>query len=164
MENFSKKYKSKVLKNLAWILARSRTKLEYENVAAKIALLDNTALSWLQDVGREKWSTAFSPCPRFNTLTSNNVESVNSALKEIRSLPIIDCLLEIERYVACKWAANAQKVKRWGILTPYASRKVDKLMATDCLGEVDACSQSSLIVAIRPGVGNHMAKFSVQFF
>ena len=115
-------------------------------------------------MGREKWSTAFSPYPRFDTLTSNNVESVKSALKEIRNLPIIDCLLEIERYVACKWADNAQKVKWWGVLTPYASRKVDKLMATDCLGEVDACSQSSLIVAIRPGVGNHMAKFSVQFF
>ena len=164
MENFNKKYKFKVLKNLAWILARSRTKLEYENVAAKIALLDNTALSWLQDVGREKWSTAFSPCPRFNTLTSNNMESVNSALKEIRSLPIIDCLLEIECYVACKWAANAQKVKRWGVLTPYASRKVDKLMATDCLGEVDACSQSSFIVAIRPGMGNLMIKIFSSIF
>ena len=164
MENFHKKYKSKVLKIFAWILARSRTKLEYERVAAKISLLDNTALSWLQDVGREKWSTAFSPCPRFNTSTSNNVKSVNSALKEIHSLPIIDCLLGIERYVACKRAANAQKVKRWGILTPYASRKVDKLMATDCLCEVDACLQSSFIVAIRPGVGNHMAKPLVQFF
>ena len=95
---------------------------------------------------------------------SNNVESVNSALKEIRSISIIDYLLEIERYVACKWAAKAQKVKRWGVLTPYASRKVDKLMATDCLGEVDACSQSSLIVAIRPGVGNHMAKFFSSIF
>ena len=28
MENFNKKYKFKVLKNLAWILSRSRTKLE----------------------------------------------------------------------------------------------------------------------------------------
>ena len=38
---------------MAWILARSRMKLAYEKMAAKTALLDASALSWLQNVGRE---------------------------------------------------------------------------------------------------------------
>ena len=95
-------------------------------------------------------------------MTSNDVESVNSALKGIRCLPIIDCLLEIERYVACKWDENAQKVRRWRELTPYASRKVDKLIVLNYLGGFDECSQSCFIVAIPTGFGNLTAKFSVQ--
>ena len=51
---FNKKYKSKVLKYLACNLACYRTKLVYYKMAAKIALLDASTLSWLQGVGREK--------------------------------------------------------------------------------------------------------------
>ena len=163
MENFNKKYKSKMLKNLAWILARSRTTVEYEKAVANIASLDSSASAWLQEVGREKWSTAYSPCPRYNTLTSNNVEAVNSVFKGIRSLPVIDCLMGIERYVACKWAENVSKGKGWGVLTPYASRKVDKILAAAKWGEIDECSTSCFIVAIRSGVGNIPVKFAVQF-
>ena len=83
MKNFDTKYQSKKLKNLAWILALSRTKFTYEKAEADIASLDKTVLVWLQDVGPEKWSTAHYPCPRYNTLTSNNVEAVNSAFKSI---------------------------------------------------------------------------------
>jgi hypothetical protein len=114
MNNFNKKLKSKQLKNIAWILARSRTKLAYKKVEGDLINVDKSALDWLQEVGPEKWSKAFSPRPRYNTLTSNNVEAVNSALKGIRSLPIIDYLMEIERYVARKWTENANKVKEWG--------------------------------------------------
>ena len=71
---------------------------------------------------------SISPCPRLNTFTPNNVESVNSALKQIRSLLIIDCLMEIAlRSMQVGW--NAQKQKWWGVLNPYASRKVHKLIA-----------------------------------
>ena len=129
MGSFSKKYKSKLLKNLAWILARSRTRVEYEEAKANIANLNSSALVWLQEASREIWLTAYSPCPRYYTLTSNNVEAVHSVPKGIRTLPIIDCLMGIERYVAFKWAENIGKVKGWGVLTPYASRKVDKIMA-----------------------------------
>ncbi|KAF4315896.1 hypothetical protein BBO99_00008634 [Phytophthora kernoviae] len=68
-------------------------------------------IKWLQEVGKEKWATAYSPCAQSNTLTSNNVESVNSALKELYSLSILDCLMEIERYVARKWMENTKKAE-----------------------------------------------------
>ena len=47
MENFYKKYKSKELKNTAWTLDRSRTKVAYEKAEAGIASLDKSALAWL---------------------------------------------------------------------------------------------------------------------
>ena len=117
------------MKNLAWVLARSRIKVAYEKAEEDIASLDKSALARLQDVGPEKWSPAHSPCPRYNTLTSNNVESVNSVFKSIRSLPTINCFMEIERYVASKWAENVSKVKMWGVLTVYESCKADKVLA-----------------------------------
>ena len=145
MENFKNKYKSQKLKNLACVLARSRIKVAYEKAEEDIASLDKSALARLQDVGPEKWSPAHSPCPRYNTLTSNNVESVNSVFKSIRSLPTINCFMEIERYVASKWAENVSKVKRWGVLTAYASRKVDKTLAAAAWGEIDvSCTSYSL--------------------
>nr|CCA16898.1 PREDICTED: hypothetical protein [Albugo laibachii Nc14] len=153
MENFNKKYKSKMLKNLAWILARSRTTGQYQKAIANITILDSSASAWLEDVGRDKWSTAYSPCPRYNTLTSNNVEAVNSVLKGIRSLPVIECFMGIERYAACKWVENVSKVKAWGVLIPYASHKVDELMNTAKWGEIDESSSSCFIVAIRSDVG-----------
>ena len=69
-------YKYNVL-NLERNLARSRMKLECEKMAAKIALLDTTALSKLQDVGRDIMSTSFSACLIITILTSNHVELVN---------------------------------------------------------------------------------------
>ena len=144
-------------------MARSWTKVAYEKAEANISSLDKNALAWHQDVDPGKHPTAHSPCPRYNTLTSNNVEAVNSVFKGIRSLPVIDCLMGIERYVACKWAENVSKGKRWGVLTPYASRKVDKILAAAKWGEIDECSTSCFIVAIRSGVWNIPVKFAVQF-
>ena len=65
--------------------------------------------------------------------------------------------------MACKWVENVSKVKAWGVLTPYASRKVDKLMTTANWGEIDESSSSCFIVAIRSDVVNIPVKYAVQF-
>ena len=54
---------------------------------------------------------------------------MNSALKSIQRLPIIDYLVKFERYVASQWAENVSKGKMWEVLNVYASRKVDKVLA-----------------------------------
>ncbi|KAK1931470.1 hypothetical protein P3T76_013226 [Phytophthora citrophthora] len=73
MEKFNKKFKSKQLKVLAWAMARVRTVLEYNRAVADLSAMNESATKWLQEIGKEKWATAYSPCTRFNTLTSNNV-------------------------------------------------------------------------------------------
>ena len=50
--------------------------------------------------------------------------------------------MEIERYMASKWAIYVSKVNRLGVLTPYASRKVDKTLAAADWGEIDVRSTS----------------------
>ena len=137
--------------------------MEYEKAKANIANLTRNALVWLQEFDRKNWSTAYSPCLRYNTSTSDNVEAVNSVLRGIRSLPIIDCLMGIGSYVGCKWAENISKLKGWEALTLYASRKVDKIMAAASWGEIDGCSTCCYIVTIRSGVGSIQMKVAVQF-
>lgn len=54
------------------------------------------ALEWINKIGKEKWTTAYSSCPRFGMVTSNHVESMNSALREVRRPLILECLQAIE--------------------------------------------------------------------
>ena len=66
------------------------------------------------------------PCSRYNTLTSDNVNRLTSCLR-IRSHPVI--LLDgYKRHVACKCTENSETMEGYGVLTPYASRKVDNLI------------------------------------
>jgi hypothetical protein len=67
MENFNKKFKSKDLKNSAWMLARTRTESEFNKQAEILRKMDKGSETWLFDVGKEKWSLAFGPCPRYGT-------------------------------------------------------------------------------------------------
>ncbi|XP_010462874.1 PREDICTED: uncharacterized protein LOC104743500 [Camelina sativa] len=50
---------------------------------------------WQADI--RKWSRAYSPSNRYNIMTSNCAESINSLLKETREYPIV-CLFETIRF------------------------------------------------------------------
>lgn len=91
---------------------------------------------WLQEVGHEIRLAAYSLWPTNSTLTSSDVETKNSVLKGIWSIPIIDCFTIIERYSTYKWAKNVSIVKGWGVLTPHTSRKMRKIMAAMRWGEL----------------------------
>ncbi|KAK1944087.1 hypothetical protein P3T76_003999 [Phytophthora citrophthora] len=130
-------------------MARARTALEYDRAAADFSAMNESAIKGLQEIGKEKRAIAYSPCTRFNTLTFNNVESVNCALQGIRSLPILDCLIEIERYVARKWVENTKKADTLGELTRYASRRADKVLEDTVSGSIDANSSTNYVVEIK---------------
>ena len=121
MENFNRKFKSKALKNIAWALACTLTSVQPEKHAALLKSMNPSAETWLMDVGKEKRSLCYSPYARFGTLTSNNVESVNGALRNICKLSILDCLMAIERYVGVKWVSRSANILKWGLLTHRAN-------------------------------------------
>jgi hypothetical protein len=128
MENFNKKFKCKTLRNLAWKVARSRTKIEFQNSTEELKQMNKAALQWLMDIPVEKWSVLHSPLPRFGVYTSNNVESINAALKATRKLPILDLLIDIERYVGSKWSENVTKANEWDLYTKNAESRVEKAL------------------------------------
>ena len=71
--------------------------------------MNSEAADWLLDVVKDKWSLYYGRSPRYGMLTSNNVESINNALRGIRKLPVLDMPIEIERYVAINWNENGSK-------------------------------------------------------
>jgi hypothetical protein len=99
MENFNAKFKNKALRDDAWRLGKALSIASYTKRADALKLKNAVALEWLEAADKVKWSAAHSPCPRFGTMTSNNVESTNSALLQAREKPLLDCLMDVEQYV-----------------------------------------------------------------
>ena len=52
-------------------------------------------VQWLRDVGLEHFALSKSPHARFGICTSNNVESVNSSIRALRKLPVMEMLIGI---------------------------------------------------------------------
>nr|CCA23907.1 AlNc14C212G8948 [Albugo laibachii Nc14] len=85
-----------------------------------LAKLHQKAVERMEAVDKTKWAAAYTPCARFGTMTSNNVESVNSALMAAREEPLLDCLMTIEKYLSGKWVEFIGKMTKCGQLTDYA--------------------------------------------
>jgi hypothetical protein len=164
MENFNQKFKSKPLKNTAWDLARALNEAQFVKQAAILSGMNSSAEAWLMDVGKEKWSLCYSPCPRFGTLTLNNVESINRALRKIRKLPVLDCLMAIERYIGEKWVSNNANAVNWGLLTHRTTARVKRLLSINSSIEVSQHSESSFVVTEYTKRGEAPIEYIVQLF
>lgn len=121
MENFDRTFNLKPLKTAAWTLARALNESEF--ATGQVAESESGAASGLMGVGKETWALCYTLCPRFGTLTSNNAESVNGALRKIRKLPFVDCLMAAERYVRGKWALTIETSSKRGLLNHRATTK-----------------------------------------
>ena len=55
------------------------------DISDKMKNCNPEALQWLLDIPMAKWSVLHTQFFRFGTYTSNNVESINSVLKNIRN-------------------------------------------------------------------------------
>ncbi|CCI48369.1 unnamed protein product [Albugo candida] len=76
LENFNAKFRNATLKDQAWNMDKSLTVVSFERLANKI-----------------QWAAAYTIRPRFGTMITNNVESV-----EAREKPLLDCLMAVETY------------------------------------------------------------------
>lgn len=130
-ENFNRKFKSRLLKDMAFRLARAQNTEQFEEIAQEMTVANAEALDWLLCVGKEKWSVAYSCCPRFGVISSNHVESINSALRGIRRLPILECLQAIEYRVGNMYYANTTAWVKWNFLTPDREKQVQKFVSNE---------------------------------
>ena len=56
----------------------------------------------LESIGFAKWSRVYSPCRRYNVITTNISESLNSTMLKSRELPICS-MLEVLRMMLQRW-------------------------------------------------------------
>jgi hypothetical protein len=131
LENFHLVFKNKSLKEKAWSLAKAKTINEFNMVKEWIVSIKPEAMEWLENIGLEHITILFSPVCRFGTVTSNNVESVNSRLRKARKLPIMEMLLDIENTVALdRFLAYKNSIEWTGNLTKYAESVLKKHIRT----------------------------------
>ncbi|GJX92438.1 transposase, MuDR, MULE transposase domain protein [Tanacetum coccineum] len=76
------------LKAWYWKTCKAYLVLDFEKLIAAIREVRPKAYRKLKDAGFEKWSRAYCPANRYNYMTSNSAESINSLTKTVRKVPI----------------------------------------------------------------------------
>ncbi|PWA89680.1 transposase, MuDR, MULE transposase domain protein [Artemisia annua] len=90
------------LKVLYWKTCKAYTRAEFDRCVACIRVMRPAAYRKLEDAGFEKWSRAYYPANRYNYMTSNSVESINSLTREVRRVPIT-MLMDWYRQLLQRW-------------------------------------------------------------
>ncbi|TYK22587.1 uncharacterized protein E5676_scaffold195G00040 [Cucumis melo var. makuwa] len=102
LKNLKKNHKSLPMEDSFNKCARTYTLLEFEYYMRQLEQLSPSMRHELEAVGRHKWARAFFKRKRYQVITTNISESMNSTLKEQRELPVIG-LLESIRSLIQKW-------------------------------------------------------------
>lgn len=82
--------------------AYAYTKDDFDCYFHEIEASDIVLADYLRKADFRKWSRAYSPANRFNIMTSNLAESINSLLKVSREYPIV-CLFDTIRMIMTRW-------------------------------------------------------------
>ena len=82
---------------------------DFDNNMSEIWKIDERVHQYLQDIGLDKWTKVHSMNNRFRMMTSNIAESLNSAIKNARELPITT-LLEYLRDLMQEWTSNNKNI------------------------------------------------------
>ncbi|PWA72868.1 transposase, MuDR, MULE transposase domain protein [Artemisia annua] len=90
------------LKGLYWKTCKAYTRAEFDRCVACIRVMRPAAYRKLEDAGFEKWSRAYCPANRYNYMTSNSAESINSLTREVQKVPIT-MLMDWYRQLLQRW-------------------------------------------------------------
>ncbi|XP_047252736.1 uncharacterized protein LOC124887320 isoform X1 [Capsicum annuum] len=82
------KNNQKQLNGIFFTMARTYIKADFDWLMEDINKIDNRVKEYLFNIGYEKWSIAHAYVNRLMFMTSNIAESVNSANRDARDLPI----------------------------------------------------------------------------
>ncbi|XP_013617708.1 PREDICTED: uncharacterized protein LOC106324254 [Brassica oleracea var. oleracea] len=101
-KNVQDNFKSSTLVPLVVEAAYAYTKDDFDCYFHEIEASDIVLADYLRKADFRKWSQAYSPANRFNIMTSNLVESINSLLKVSREYLIV-CLFDTIRMIMTRW-------------------------------------------------------------
>ncbi|XP_050897043.1 uncharacterized protein LOC127103845 [Lathyrus oleraceus] len=87
-QNFMREIKDKDLRKIVVNMGYALTEAKFNYYRGEIGRTNNDALSWIDNIPREKWARAFNGGQHWGHMTTNLVEEMNSVLKETRNHPI----------------------------------------------------------------------------
>ncbi|XP_023644470.1 uncharacterized protein LOC111832395 [Capsella rubella] len=124
-KNILVKFKGKHLFPLVKKAARCFRMADFTEAFNEIEALHPELHGYLQRSGVQMWARVHFPGERYNLMTSNIAESMNKALSNSRSLPIVR-LLESIRNMMTRWFAERREDAKSQLTT--LSRGVEKLL------------------------------------
>ncbi|XP_023640320.1 uncharacterized protein LOC111831042 [Capsella rubella] len=124
-KNILVKFKGKHLFPLVKKAARCFRMADFTEAFNEIEALHPELHGYLQRAGVQMWARVHFPGERYNLMTSNIAESMNKALSNSRSLPIVR-LLESIRNMMTRWFAERREDAKSQLTT--LSRRVEKLL------------------------------------
>jgi hypothetical protein len=104
-------------------VAEAANQEEYLAAISTIRRLDNEAATYIENIPAASYTEWAFPAARFGQLTSNIVESMNSALARIRELPIVNLIQNIQEYIMEKMVQRNQRCQ--GLPTPLLTYAMD---------------------------------------
>ncbi|KAL0539482.1 hypothetical protein IC582_023696 [Cucumis melo] len=101
-QNLHDKYKNDTVATLFYNASRTYRESTFVEAWRHLLAFPNGSGKYLNDVGIARWSRVHCPGRRYNMMTTNIAESMNSILKEPRDLPIAS-FLENVRALLQRW-------------------------------------------------------------
>ncbi|KAA0038328.1 MuDRA-like transposase [Cucumis melo var. makuwa] len=101
-QNLHDKYKNDTVANLFYNASRTYRESTFVEAWRHLLAFPNDSKKYLNDVGIARWSRVHCSGRRYNMMTTNIAESMNSILKEPRDLPIAS-FLENVRALLQRW-------------------------------------------------------------
>ena len=86
--NLKASYSKVMVDDLFLLCAKAYRMCQFEHYMHQMAMLDPRIRPYLHKIGYEKWSRAYATGKRYSILTTNIAESMNSATKHGRGLPV----------------------------------------------------------------------------
>ncbi|XP_060181756.1 uncharacterized protein LOC132611340 [Lycium barbarum] len=91
-KNLQKYFSSEVILSLFYNAATTYKQAEFRTYMSQIQQIDPKAAEYIEEEPLERWARSFHTNRRYNMLTTNNVEIMNSVLRKARELPIMVCI------------------------------------------------------------------------
>ncbi|KAL0543902.1 hypothetical protein IC582_019007 [Cucumis melo] len=126
-QNLHDKYKNDTVATLFYNASRTYRESTFVEAWRHLLAFPNGSGKYLNDVGIARWSRVHCPGRRYNMMTTNIAESMNSILKEPRDLPIAS-FLENVRALLQRWFRERREegIKVTSTLTKWAELVIQK--------------------------------------
>ncbi|KAA0054420.1 MuDRA-like transposase [Cucumis melo var. makuwa] len=126
-QNLHDKYKNDTVATLFYNASRTYRESTFVEAWRHLLAFPNGSGKYLNDVGITRWSRVHCPGRRYNMMTTNIAESMNSILKEPRDLPIASFLENVRALLQrWFWERREEDIKVTSILTKWTELVIQK--------------------------------------
>ncbi|KAA0047742.1 MuDRA-like transposase [Cucumis melo var. makuwa] len=126
-QNLHDKYKNDMVATLFYNASRTYRESTFVEAWRHLLAFPNGSGKYLNDVGIARWSRVHCPGRRYNMMTTNIAESMNSILKEPRDFPIASFLENVRALLQrWFWECREEDIKVTSTLTKWAELVIQK--------------------------------------